>query len=224
MARFVLILVGLIGAMSAAAAEPGAARADRPKIHVLILSGANNHNWRATTPVLKKLLEGAGRFDVQVTETPGEVTAESLKPFDVILSNWNTFTSRNAPPRDAKWSEAAKLAYINFVKSGKGHVAVHAGSASFYEWPEYQQMVMGTFKIGQTSHGKYHEFEVKPTGNHPIVAGMSPFKTIDELYHGPAIQDGAIVLAKAFSSKESGGSGKEESIAVAGSLGAGRSV
>jgi type 1 glutamine amidotransferase len=62
----------LLGAAALAAASP--ARADAPKaggkIRVLILDGQNNHDWRATTPVMKKELEASGRFTVDVATAP----------------------------------------------------------------------------------------------------------------------------------------------------------
>ena len=39
-----------------------------PKLQALIITGQNNHDWRGTTPVLRKLLEDTGRFEVRVTE------------------------------------------------------------------------------------------------------------------------------------------------------------
>ena len=47
-------------------ARPAPAQA--PKIQVLIITGQNGHDWRATTPVLRKILEDTGRFEVRVTE------------------------------------------------------------------------------------------------------------------------------------------------------------
>jgi len=35
-------------------------------LRILILTGENNHDWRATTPVLKNILEAGGLFAVDV--------------------------------------------------------------------------------------------------------------------------------------------------------------
>src|SRR6266404_9716895 len=40
------------------------------KIKVLIIDGQNNHDWKATTPHMKKVLEACGRFSVDVATTP----------------------------------------------------------------------------------------------------------------------------------------------------------
>ena len=55
------LLAGLL-AFSAALAD-----APEPKLRVLILDGQNNHDWRSTTPFLKKALEESGRFTVAVS-------------------------------------------------------------------------------------------------------------------------------------------------------------
>ena len=73
------------------------------------------------------------------------------------------------------------------MRGGKGFVVVHAGGSSFYDWPEYQQLVGASWKMGQTSHGSPHEFTVKPLGDHPITRGMKPFKTTDELWVQPGV-------------------------------------
>lgn len=40
------------------------------KIKVLIVDGQNNHQWAATTPMLKRILEDTGRFAVDVSTSP----------------------------------------------------------------------------------------------------------------------------------------------------------
>ena len=40
------------------------------KLRVVIIEGQNNHNWKATTPILKKELEDSGRFTVDVATSP----------------------------------------------------------------------------------------------------------------------------------------------------------
>lgn len=40
------------------------------RIRTLIIDGQNNHDWRATTPVLKRLLEETNLFQVEVATAP----------------------------------------------------------------------------------------------------------------------------------------------------------
>src|SRR5258708_2844856 len=57
----------------AAAGNDRLLAADQPaagKIKVLIIDGQNNHDWKSTTPLMKKVLEDSGRFSVEVATTP----------------------------------------------------------------------------------------------------------------------------------------------------------
>jgi type 1 glutamine amidotransferase len=60
-------LAGIV--LFAALGAPGQAK-EAKKLKVLIIDGQNNHNWRATTPVMKKALEDSGRFTVDVATSP----------------------------------------------------------------------------------------------------------------------------------------------------------
>ena len=52
--------------------------AETPRIKVLIVDGQNNHAWKETTPVLKRILEDAGIFQVDVSTTPTRPNAPRL--------------------------------------------------------------------------------------------------------------------------------------------------
>ena len=55
------VSLSLCGNNSVQAADP---------VRVLIVDGQNNHNWKATTPILKDFLVKSGRFTVDVATTP----------------------------------------------------------------------------------------------------------------------------------------------------------
>lgn len=193
-------------------AEPPVAQAGKPK--VVILTGANNHDWKTTTPVLKEILKASGRFTVDVVTEPEKLTKERLAGYEILLSNWNVFGKKKPAP----WSEALKTAYADFVRGGGGHVVVHAGSSAFYDWPDYQAIGLATWKDG-TGHGKPHEFEVRIADDtHPVTREMKNFKTTDELWYRPFVQKDAHVLAESFSST----TGNWEPTAMVGRFGKGR--
>ncbi|MBM4155329.1 MAG: ThuA domain-containing protein [Lentisphaerae bacterium] len=164
-----------------------------PPPRVLIFSGQNNHDWKTTTPALVKILGAAG-IAAEVTERPDQCTDASLAKFDAILSNWNSF---GKPDSATHWPAETRDAFLKFAREGKGVVAVHAGSSSFYDWPEYQQLGMAFWKSGQTSHGPMHTFTVTASGEHPVTRGLQPFTTKDELWIKPGVHPGATVLAVA---------------------------
>jgi type 1 glutamine amidotransferase len=198
---------------------PGRANAAEPVVRVLIFSGQNNHNWRETTPKIKSILESSGRFAVEVTEHPEQCGAATFQKYDVLLSNWNTF----GKPAVTNWPPAMRAAFLDFVRRGKGFVSVHAGSSSFYDWPEYQQLAGGSWKLGQTGHGPPHEFTVKlKAQNHPITSGLKSFVTTDELWHRTALQTNIEILATAYSAPEWKGTGRDELIAFTTGFGNGR--
>ena len=188
-------------------------------IRVLILSGSNNHDWKTTTPAIKRILEASGRFIVDITEHPEQCTAQSLALYGAVVSNWNTFGISGV----SGWSAATRTAYINYVRRGRGFVVVHAGSSSFYDWSDYQQMSGVTWANGQTGHGAPHSFYVQMSDpGHPITHGMRMFVTKDELWHRTGVQPGLHPLATAYSEKETGGSGQDEPIAFVQPFGRGR--
>ncbi|MDR0609548.1 MAG: ThuA domain-containing protein [Planctomycetaceae bacterium] len=125
-----------------------------PKIKTLIIDGDNNHNWKATTPVLQKILEDSGRFTVEVITlmkdgnkyNVGAVTANleqnlvgnEFSPvfdkFDLIVSNFNNH-------RGGAWSEKTRAAFEKYVSDGHGFVVYHAADNAFREWREYNKMI-----------------------------------------------------------------------------------
>jgi type 1 glutamine amidotransferase len=162
---------------------------------VVILTGANNHDWKSTTPVLERILEDSGKFTVDVVTEPELLTMGKLAAYDVLLSNWNGFGRKKPAP----WSEVLRTAYAGFVRGGGGHVVVHAGASSFYDWDAYQAIGIANWGKG-TGHKSVHEFEVRITaGNHSITRGMEKFKTTDELWYRPFVHPDSTVLAEAFS-------------------------
>ena len=191
-------------------------------IRVLLLSGQNNHNWRKTTPKIKSILEDSGRFVVEVEERPSRLTLKQLQSFQVILSNWNNFGA--SPEEDNDWPLVLKKSYVQFVRAGGGHVVVHAGSSSFYGWDEYHKLTLATWQEGRTDHGPRHQFNVRIVAtDHPIGKGVGKFDYFGELWHRPGLQEDVTIIASAFSSKDHGGTGKQEPVAVAKQFGRGRS-
>ncbi len=211
----------------------------------LIIHGQNNHDYKSTTPHLKKILEETGLFTVDVATSPGKGGDMSefkpeFKKYKVVISNYN----------GQPWSKETQDALAEYVRGGGGFVSVHAADNAFPNWPEYNQMIaVGgwegrneksgpylRFRDGKWvkdmtpgvggSHGKQHEFVIVTRDpNHPITKGLPPkwMHAKDELYdrlRGPA--ENVTVLASTFSSKEQAGSGEEEPSLMVISFGKGR--
>lgn len=204
-----------------AAAEP--AQDVRP-VRVLILTGANNHDWQATTPELKKLFGGSPRFKVlEVLADPSKISTEKLAGCDVVVSNWSAFPAMTGH----QWGADAEKAFVDWMRAGHGFVVFHAASATSQDWPEFQQLVGLTWGLDKTGHGVYSTFKVTVSEqSHPITAGLTDFWITDELWHKmvsigePQYQ----VLCKAFSSQQWSGSNRFEPALICTSLEKGRGV
>jgi uncharacterized protein len=187
------------------------------QLRALILSGKNNHDWKSTTQVLKKVLEQSERFSVRVLEDPSLCDENMLKDVDVIISNWNNF-----PAKERVWGPPAENAIMEFVRSGKGFALVHAASACFPSWPEYQQLAGATWGE-KTGHGPYHAFNVVVTDTaHPVTRVIGNFITEDELWHRMDRRPETHVLCTAYSDTARGGTGQYEPVAYSTEFGRGR--
>jgi len=209
------------------------------KIRVVIIDGQNNHNWRATTPHLRKVLESSGRFAVDVSTSlrPGDKPVDGkdtgpfppdLTKYDVVLSNYNG----GAWPGDFQKSLEDRL------RAGKIHlVIVHAANNSFEGWTEYNRMIgMGWRGNGfgdrltldadgketriakgkgpGAGHGAMHPFLVNiRDSEHPVVKGM-PREWLhfrDELYHGMrGPAENVHLIARSYSDEKFSGTGEHE--------------
>ena len=223
--RQLAILIGL--ALSGLAWPLRALAADeKPMIQALIVDGQNNHNWKATTPILKKALESCGLFSVDVATTPQDGKLDDFKPefskYQVVISNYN----------GAPWPEATRKAFEDYVRNGGGFVSVHAADNSFPEWAEYNRMIgvggwggrnekwgpMLRFRNGAVekdnraggggTHGAFFSFPLEiREPHHPITEGLPPLwmHTRDELYatlRGPAQNVTVLATAKSDVSHE----------------------
>jgi type 1 glutamine amidotransferase len=236
--RKLLTLALLAISMTAFVAKPASAD-DAKKIRVLIFDGQNNHDWRSTTPWLKKVLEDSGRFTVAVCsnlkpgDKPGKIAETvafppELSNYDVVVSNYN----------GAELPKDCQTGFEEWLKSGKGNmVIVHAANNSFSGWKEYNQMIglgwrgnsfgerlivdetgkeqrIEKGKGPGSGHGAKHAFKIiVRDGEHPITKGMPKewMHAPDELYHGLRGPIGDIhLLATAYSDKGKGGTGDHE--------------
>lgn len=187
------------------------------KIDVLLIGGANNHDWRWTHGSLAEILEETGRFTVTTCTEPAETLAdaEGLAEHDVFLLDYN----------GPRWGENAERNFVQAVRGGTGVVVVHAADNAFPGWVDYEEMVMLLWREG-TGHGRFHTFDVEIVDrDHPVTRDMADMVDHpDELYHRLVNPQGvdARVLAHAFSSKESGGTGTHEPMVLVRHYGKGR--
>jgi type 1 glutamine amidotransferase len=166
----------LAGALCASAQTP----TSPAKIQTLIITGQNQHDWRATTPVLRQMLEDTGRFEVRVTEEFRGAGPETLAPYDLVILH---YMDRRQPA--LKWDERAQTALLEYSKSGKGLLIYHFALASFDGWTEFEKMSAGNWRPNYGHHSARHDFTVDiKDPDHPVTRGLKKSfpQPNDELY------------------------------------------
>lgn len=187
------------------------------KIPVLIVSGANNHDWEFTSPSLERMLEASGLFDATISYEPAKTLANAaeLARYKALVLDYN----------GPRWGEPAESNFLAAVRGGTGVSVIHAANNAFPGWTEYETLVGHLWRDG-TGHGKFHAFDVTVIDReHPITRGLFDLRGhADELYHQLWRAPGSNhrVLASAWSSSESGGTDRAEPMLSVGSFGEGR--
>jgi type 1 glutamine amidotransferase len=191
--------------------------ADR-KIPAVIIDGVNNHDWVAATNAIREILDGTGRFTVDVCTYPKR---PDLSRYDVVINNF----SGGHTEKGQRWPADFERALESYVRSGGGLVIFHAANNAFLDWSEYNRMIgLGwrppSFGEGlaiesdqvrripkgegaQPGHGPRHDFDVFVLDRqHPITRELPahwnhPSEQLTHGQHGPA--EGLTVLTYAFS-------------------------
>ncbi len=211
----------------------------------MILTGQNNHNWQASSPVLKQILDQTGLFQTDVLVSPKE--KEDMSSF---LPDFTKYQLVVLDYNGDSWPEATNTAFLKFVKNGGGVVVYHAADNAFPEWKEFNQIIgLGGwgdrtekngpyvyYKDGKCfvdnspgkggTHGKRTDYQVtNRVTDHPITKGLPTewMHAEDELYgllRGPA--ENMTILSTAWSDPSTGGTGREEPVLMTIRYGKGR--
>lgn len=215
MLRAFVVTALLLGALPASAEGP---------IRVLLLGGLNTHEGQhaqeegASSRLIAGILEETGRFAVDVIVDPNTLSAETLAPYRVVVDNWSSY-----PEPECSWNPEAQGALVAWVRAGGGFVPIHAVVANFPLWRDFREMLGVTWDEGTANHAAIHTFGVQMADDrHPVTRGLGAFEITDELYQNLTLGSKARPLALAYSAPESGGTGREEPVAVANDFGRGR--
>ncbi len=174
--RYIILGLGVIFCLTVSGCRMK--QNEKGPLRILILSGSNNHDWEATTPMLQEILESTEFFVADITERPDTLKQPDLDSYAAIVSNWNSW-----PENDLRWSRAVEVALLNYIQKGGGLVTFHSSTSAFYRWPEFQEITAGSWIMDSTWHGKPGPVSVVLSNNeHPVTRGMKDFSIYDELW------------------------------------------
>ncbi|MHC4250255.1 MAG: ThuA domain-containing protein, partial [Planctomycetota bacterium] len=128
-----------------------------------------------------------GAFEVTVSDDPAVFARDSLEGFDAVCFDNTTGTLLKDPE--------LRASFMDFVRSGKGVVGIHAATDCFYDWAEFSEMMGGYF----SGHPWNEMVGVKiDDREHPLNAafGGRGFEVADEIYQfrAPYSRDALRVL------------------------------
>ncbi len=124
-----------------------------------------------------------GAFNTVISDDLANFEIDALKKFDAVcfLSTTMNVFSPNAAEFKAMSEADQKTAterelrikanLMNFVKSGRGFIGIHAATDTFYDWPEYGKMINGCFDGHPWGAQTMVSIKVEPgQEKHPLVA------------------------------------------------------
>ncbi len=132
------MMKGLIGVLCALVLVGQASAAEGPRrlLFVVETRGFHHDSTETAIPVIMTLGRTSKAYKTTVTNDASIVTADLLKDYDALMF----YTSGNLV-----WDDSQKKSLMDFIRSGKGFIGIHSATDTFYNWPEYGEMIGGYF-------------------------------------------------------------------------------
>ena len=138
---------------------------------LLLVGGADYHDQPEHRKILSDFI--GAEFNLTMTDNLEVLMPSTLDDYDVIV-NYTTFVEP---------TEKQVGALLDAVEGGKGFVGIHGATATFWNSPDYLEMIGGKF----IAHDVNKEFlvqisDARAVVPHPITQGVDNFTIQDELY------------------------------------------
>jgi type 1 glutamine amidotransferase len=184
MRKLLLGLVLILGFICAYAGNHG----DEKRVLIYTKNGEGyvHENIAASVAAMEKICAEEGLL-TEVSDQASVFTRENLERYDAII-----FSNSNNEGFD---TEEQKKAFQEYIRSGRGFMAIHSANATEREWPWYWAMVGGKF----IRHAPHQEFDVLVTdADHPATSHLPARWTIkDECYYSFQLNPDIHVLLSA---------------------------
>jgi uncharacterized protein len=141
-----------------------------------LLMGLGPHSETTLTETLADIEKNYPSVAITATEDLETLRYENLKDYDVLCLVQMKVEKGNPP-------DFVREGILEFLKQGGGLVVTHFAVANCQNWRDSIDIFGAMWVSGKSTHGPYHEFRVDMKDEaHPIVEGVRPFITNDELY------------------------------------------
>ncbi len=152
--------------------------ADKPPVKCLMV-GMEPHGepgiWKDVLTDIKDNYPSVNITPVEKDQIE-QMRYENLVNYDVLMIVQMQVENGNPP-------DFVKEGILQFMKDGGGLVINHFAVANVQNWRDSIDIFGAMWVSGKSTHGPYHTFRVDMVDEtHPIVDGVRPFVTDDELY------------------------------------------
>jgi len=172
-----------VALIEAAAPAKAAAAPKRPR-KVLVVNQCEGFVHSAVpygAQAFEILGRKTGAFTTRAVSDLSILESPEFDTFDAVIMNNTTLRLPLLEGADEAREAKAEQRFVDFVRSGKGLVGVHAATDCLYTWPVYGEMIGGYFN----GHPWNEEVRVKlEDPAHPLLAGFKglDFTVADEIY------------------------------------------
>lgn len=179
-------------------------------LYITTTTGFHHSACEYSVPVFEKMAKDCGVLEVTASDKTDLITPEGLKKFDVVIFS-NTSGGKGSFPL----TDENGMALIDWVKSGKAFVGIHAATDTLTDWDPYVEMIGGAFN-GHPWTKKVKVDIEDPL--HPCAVPLpSPWHIDDEIYTFKewSRDDVHVILSMDVSAEENKGNRDDRDYALA---------